>query len=52
MTPTPEYYIDKAGEHRWRVRAGNGEIIQASTEGFTTKENAEANYSMGFKEDE
>lgn len=34
-----ELYKDKAGEFRFRLKAGNGEIIGAS-EGYTTKENA------------
>ena len=47
MTPAPEYYIDKAGEHRWRVRGDNGEIIDASSEGFSSREKAEENYNLG-----
>jgi len=31
-----EVYKDKAGEFRWRLRAGNKEII-ASGEGYTAK---------------
>ncbi|MCB9603884.1 MAG: YegP family protein [Sandaracinus sp.] len=31
-----EVYKDKAGEFRFRLKAGNGEII-ASSEGYTTK---------------
>ena len=38
-----EYYQDAAGEHRWRVRAENGEIIGASSEGFHDKQEARAN---------
>ena len=52
MTPAPEFYKDKAGEWRWRITADNGEITHASTEGFTTRENAEANYETGFTEDD
>lgn len=29
-----EFYIDTAGEHRWRIKAANGEILGASSEGF------------------
>ncbi len=35
-----EIYLDTAGEYRWRLVAGNGEIV-ASGEGFTTKQNCE-----------
>ncbi|MCB9617615.1 MAG: YegP family protein [Sandaracinus sp.] len=31
-----EVYKDKAGEFRFRLKAGNGEII-ANSEGYTTK---------------
>jgi len=34
-----ELYKDKVGEFRFRLKAGNGEIVGAS-EGYTTKENA------------
>lgn len=30
-----ETYVDKAGEHQWRVRsAGNGKIISGTSEGY------------------
>jgi len=32
-----EVYTDKAGEHRFRLKAGNGEII-LSSEGYSQKE--------------
>lgn len=32
-----EVYVDKAGEHRFRLKAGNGQIILAS-EGYTSKD--------------
>lgn len=32
-----EVYIDKAGEHRFRLKAGNGQIILAS-EGYSSKD--------------
>ncbi len=38
-----EFYEDKAGEHRWRVTAKNGEIIGASSEGFHSKAEADRN---------
>ena len=31
-----EVYIDKSGEHRFRLKAGNGEII-LSSEGYSAK---------------
>jgi uncharacterized protein YegP (UPF0339 family) len=37
MTPRNRYgevYKDEAGEWRWRVIAGNGEIVASSGEGF------------------
>lgn len=31
-----ETYVDKAGEHQWRVRsAGNGKIISGTSEGYS-----------------
>jgi uncharacterized protein YegP (UPF0339 family) len=38
-----EWYKDEAGEFRWRVKAANGEIIGASSEGFDTLGSAQAN---------
>ena len=35
-----ELYLDKAGEHRFRLKAGNGEIILAS-EGYNQRSGAE-----------
>lgn len=29
-----EFYEDRRGDHRWRRRAANGEIVAASTEGY------------------
>lgn len=49
MKPAPFYYIDSAGEHRWHVRGDNGEIIDASTEGFSSRDKAEENYRLGFE---
>ena len=44
-----EYYTDKAGKIRWRVRAGNGEIIGASSQGFASKQRAGSNvYLLGL----
>jgi uncharacterized protein YegP (UPF0339 family) len=43
MADTWEFYEDKAGEHRWRRTASNGEPVGRSTEGYTAKANCEAN---------
>ena len=32
-----QYYLDKAGKWRWRLRANNNEIIAASEQGFVNK---------------
>jgi uncharacterized protein len=37
-----ELYQDTQQQYRWRLKAGNGEIIAVSGEGYTTKANAEA----------
>jgi len=29
-----ETYTDKAGEHRWRLRAANGKVIASGGEGY------------------
>jgi uncharacterized protein YegP (UPF0339 family) len=48
-----DYYQDAAGEWRWtlrdltnRTRDPNGEIVGASTEGFSSREKAEQNYDI------
>ena len=38
--PKFEIYRDRAGEYRWRLKAGNGEIVAVS-EGYTTKYSAQ-----------
>lgn len=35
-----ELFRDRADEHRWRLRHDNGNIIAASGEGYTSKQNA------------
>jgi uncharacterized protein len=30
----PEFYIDVAGQWRWRMRAGNGRVVADSGEGY------------------
>ena len=32
-----EIYQDTAGEFRWRLKAGNNEIVGDSSEGYTTR---------------
>lgn len=39
MKPCFKIYVDKAGYHRWRLIAGNGEIVAAS-EAYASKQNA------------
>lgn len=34
-----EVYTDRAGGHRWRLKAGNGEIVAVS-ESYTTRASA------------
>lgn len=38
-----EFYEDAKGEWRWRVTAANGQIVHASSEGFSAKEGARNN---------
>lgn len=35
-----ELYKDKGGEFRFRLKAGNGEVIATASEGYTTKAGA------------
>jgi uncharacterized protein len=35
-----EVYMDAKGEYRWRLRAGNGNVIATGGEGYTTKASA------------
>jgi uncharacterized protein len=35
-----EVYKDKKGEHRWRLRHGNGNILATSSEGYKAKASA------------
>lgn len=37
------FYQDAAGEWRWTMRADNGEIVGASSEGFYDERNARDN---------
>jgi len=43
---TIELYRNKFYRYRWRITAGNGEIIGASTQGYTRKVNMKKNLSM------
>lgn len=38
-----EMYADKRGEHRWRRRASNGNIVGSSCEGYAQKAACKAN---------
>ena len=38
-----EFYKDKRGEHRWRRRATNGNIVGAATEGYKGKKSCTDN---------
>lgn len=50
MSNVLEYYNDAAGDYRWRVKnRENGEILSASTEGFTDLRNAMDNYQMSLE---
>ena len=40
------FYKDKAGEYRWEIKADNGETVDASSEGFSSKQNAVNNLLM------
>ena len=39
-----DFYLDKANQWRWRLTAGNGEIIGASTEGYKDREDCVSNF--------
>ncbi len=41
MAATFKVYEDRAGEYRWRLRHGNGNIIEGSGEGYSFKAGAE-----------
>lgn len=47
-----EYYEDKRGEWRWRRIAKNGEIVGASSEGYTEKKDAQKNARRKGDKDE
>lgn len=35
-----EVYKDRKGEHRWRLRHGNGNILATASEGYSSKASA------------
>lgn len=37
MSTTFILYKDKAGEHRWRLKHSNGNILATSSEGYSSK---------------
>ncbi len=41
-----KFYQDKRGKWRWRIRAVNGEIIGASTQGFSARKKAVVNLNL------
>lgn len=40
------FYKDDKGEYRWQIKATNGETVAASSEGFSSKQNAINNMLM------
>lgn len=40
-----ELFTDRRGNYRWRVKARNGRIIAASSEGFATASSAKRNFN-------
>lgn len=48
----PNYYIDKSGKHRWRLKSRNGEVFGASHQGFTTKQEAQKNFARNRRLEE
>lgn len=43
---TLTFYKDKADKHRWRIKAENGAIIGASSQGFASKQKAGENAEL------
>ena len=41
-----EFYQDKRGKWRWRIIGTNGKIVGASSQGFTTRNNAITNLEL------
>ena len=40
------FYKDESGEYRWQTKAYNGEIVGASSEGFSGKHGALDNFFL------
>lgn len=40
------YYKDNSGKYRWRVRADNGRIVGASSQGFASRQMAGENADL------
>lgn len=38
-----EFYSDASGEWRWRLKHSNSQIVAASSEGFSSQDEARAN---------
>jgi len=47
---TFEVYEDKAKEHRWRLKAANGQVIAASSEGYKAKADCDRAIALIRKE--
>ena len=41
-----EFFKDKAGEYRWRLKATNGRIIADSAEGYKNQADCEAGFEL------
>lgn len=41
-----KFYTDDSGEHRWKLTAANGEIVGASSKGFSSKAAAVNNFLL------
>lgn len=41
----PEFYQDKAGQWRWRVKHSNGRILADSGEGYSRKSDAQKGFA-------
>jgi len=39
-----EFFADKRGEYRWRLKATNGEVIADSAEGYKSKQGCKNGY--------
>jgi hypothetical protein len=37
------FYVDEAGKHRWRLQTRNGEVVAASSQGYSRQQGAWAN---------